>query len=128
MKEELINKGTNMMVPFLVGGVVGAGIALFLAPKPGKEIRNDIKRFATSTKDRVNLTIVKGKELFDEGRSAVGSAIDRGKGLYDEGKTVVTSAIDRGKELYEEGRTVVTSAIDAGKTAYVREKEKTQHA
>lgn len=109
MKEELIDKGINMMVPFLAGGVVGAGIALFLAPKPGKEIRNDIKRFATSTKDRVNLTLVKGKELFDEGRSAVESAIDRGKGLYDEGKTVVTSA------------------IDAGKAAYVHERDRLQH-
>ena len=110
MKEELIDKGINMMVPFFVGSVVGAGVALLLAPKPGKEVRNDIKWFATTTKDRVNLTVDKGKEL------------------YDEGRTVVASVIDKGKEFYEEGRTVVTSAIDAGKTAYVHEKEKMQHA
>jgi gas vesicle protein len=92
MKEELTDKGINMIVPFLVGGVVGAGVALLLAPKPGKDVRNNIKRFATTTKDRVNL------------------------------------AIDKGKEIYEEGKTVVESAIDAGKTAYVKEKEKWQHA
>jgi len=110
MKEELVDKGMAMVVPFLVGGVVGAGVALLLAPKPGKEIRTDIKRFATTTKDRVNL------------------AIDKGKDLYEEGRTAVASAIDKGKEIYEGGRTVVTSAIDAGKTAYVQEKEKMQHA
>ncbi len=79
MKEELTNKGINMMVPFIVGGVVGAGVALLLAPKPGKEIRNDLKRFATTTKDRVTLAVEKGKELYEEGTAAVGSAIDAGK-------------------------------------------------
>ena len=35
MKEELKKKGIDMLVPFLVGGAVGAGAALLLAPKPG---------------------------------------------------------------------------------------------
>jgi hypothetical protein len=74
------------------------------------EVREDIKRFAASTKDRVSV------------------AIDKGKELYTEGRTAVTSAIESGKELYDEGRTAVASAIEAGKTAYVQEKEKWQHA
>jgi gas vesicle protein len=82
MKEELTNKSLTLMVPFLVGGVVGAGVALLLAPKSGKEIRNDIKRFSTTTKDRVILAIDKGKELYEGGRTAVMSAIDAGKTAY----------------------------------------------
>ncbi len=82
MKEELTNKGINMIVPFLVGGAVGAGVALLLAPKPGKEIRNDLKRFATTTKDRVTLAVDKGKELYEEGRAAVASGIDAGKTAF----------------------------------------------
>ena len=82
MKEELTKKGINSTVPFLVGGVVGAGLALLYAPKPGKEIRNDINRFATTTKDRVALAIDKGKELYEEGRTAVANAIDSGKNAY----------------------------------------------
>ena len=81
MKEEL-KKGIDMMVPFLVGGAVGAGVALLLAPKPGKELRNDLKRFATTTKDRVALAIDQGKELYEESRAAVASAIDAGKTAY----------------------------------------------
>ena len=86
MKEELKKKGIDMLVPFLVGGAVGAGAALLLAPKPGKEIRNDLKRFATTTKDRVTLAVDRGKELYEEGRTAVASAIDAGKTAFVEEK------------------------------------------
>jgi gas vesicle protein len=82
MKEELTNRGNSILMPFLAGGVVGAGLALLLAPKPGKEVREDIKRFATSTRDRVSLAIDKGKELYDEGRTAVAGAIEAGKTAF----------------------------------------------
>lgn len=82
MKEELIKKGTTYLTPFLVGGIVGAGIALLLAPKPGKEVREDMKRFASSTKDRLSSALEQGKVLYEEGRTAVASAIDAGKTAY----------------------------------------------
>jgi gas vesicle protein len=86
MKEELKKKGIDMLVPFLVGGAVGAGVAMLLAPKPGKEIRNDLKRFATTTKDRVALAVDRGKELYGEGRAAVVGTIDAGKTAFVEEK------------------------------------------
>jgi gas vesicle protein len=86
MKEELKKKGIDMLVPFLVGGAVGAGVALLLAPKPGKDIRDDLKRFATTTKDRVTLAADRGKVLYEEGRAAVVSAIDAGKTAFVEEK------------------------------------------
>jgi gas vesicle protein len=82
MKEELTNRGNSVLMPFLVGGIVGAGLALLLAPKPGKEFREDIMRFATSTRDRVSLAMDKGKELYDEGRTAVVGAIEAGKTAF----------------------------------------------
>ncbi len=110
MKEELTNKGTPILMPFLVGSVVGAGLALLFTPKPGKEIRKDVKRFAASAKDRVYV------------------AIDKGKELYGDGRTAVANAVEAGKEFYDEGRKAVTNAIEAGKTAFTKEKEKWQHA
>lgn len=87
MKEELIEKKMPMnnipiLTSFLVGGAVGAGLAILLAPKPGKEIREDIKRFTTSTKDRVTVAVARGKELYGEGKAAVAGAIDAGKTAY----------------------------------------------
>ncbi len=109
MKEELTNKGHSILMPFVVGGIVGAGLSLLLAPKSGKEVREDIKRFANDSRERVSL------------------AIDKGKELYDDSKERVSFAIDKGKELYDGGKAVVGKTIEAGKTAYVQEKEKWQH-
>ena len=77
--KKLINKGINIAVPVIAGGVIGAGIGLLLAPKSGKETRKDLKRFATTAQGRVNLAIDQGKELYEEGRKAVDSTIDAGR-------------------------------------------------
>ena len=82
MKEELTSKGNSIVMPFLVGGVVGAGIVLLLAPKAGREILDDMRRLTTRTKDRVTSTIDRGKLLYEEGKSAVTSAIDAGKTAF----------------------------------------------
>jgi gas vesicle protein len=104
MKEELVSTGNgkSVLLPFLVGGVVGAGIALLLAPKAGREIRKDIKKFAGEAQEKVSSTVERGKELYQEGKSAIVGA-------------------------YEEGKSAITSAVEAGKTAYMHEKEK-RHA
>jgi gas vesicle protein len=75
-----------VVVPFLVGGLVGAGIALLLAPKSGREIRTDIKDLALKTKDNVATTIQKGKDLYQEGTSVISGAIEAGKAAYGEEK------------------------------------------
>jgi gas vesicle protein len=91
MKEELEKKavgaeGRSVVVPFLVGGLVGAGIALLLAPKSGREIRTDIKDLAQKTRDNVASTIQKGKDLYQEGTSVISGAIEAGKAAYVEEK------------------------------------------
>jgi gas vesicle protein len=127
MKAELTNKGKSILIPFLVGGAVGAGVTLLLTPKSGKEVREDIKRFAHDSKERVALAIDKGKELYNDSRERVALAIDKGKELYNDSRERVTSAIDKGKEFYDEGRAMVGKAMEVGKTAYVQGKEKWQH-
>ncbi len=82
MKEELTNRGNTILMPFLVGGVVGAGLALLFAPKPGRETREDIKRFANTAKDKVSVAIDKSKELYDESKVAIADAIEAGKTAY----------------------------------------------
>jgi gas vesicle protein len=90
MKEELIAKRIPILTSFLVGSAVGAGLAFLLAPKPGKEIREDIKRFTTSTKDRVtdkvNVAVARGKEIYEEGKATVAGAIEAGKTTYVQAK------------------------------------------
>jgi gas vesicle protein len=85
MKEDLnIKHERSVLVPFLVGGIVGAGIALLVAPKSGKELRKDIKDIALDTREKIATTVEKGKELYAEGTTAIKNAFEAGKGAYRE--------------------------------------------
>ena len=79
MKEELVKTERSIWVPFLVGGLVGVGAALLLAPKSGKALRKDIKDVAGSTRETITENVEKGKELYEEGLTAVKGAIEAGK-------------------------------------------------
>jgi gas vesicle protein len=83
MKEEReIKEGRSLLVPFVVGGLVGAGVALLLAPKSGKELRKDIKDLASDTREKIATTVEKGKELYVESTEAVKNAFEAGKMAY----------------------------------------------
>ena len=81
-----ISKGRSLMVPILASGIIGAGITLLLAPKSGSETREDLKRFASSTRDRVVSAIDKGKDLYVAGKGAITGAVEAGKKVYGEEK------------------------------------------
>jgi gas vesicle protein len=36
--------GTGLIIGFILGGIIGAGLALLFAPQKGKLLRNDVKR------------------------------------------------------------------------------------
>lgn len=83
MNEELnVKNGRSMLVSFLVGGVIGAGAALLLAPKSGKDLRKDINDMATDTRDKIATTVEMGKELYIDSTTAVKNAIEAGKVAY----------------------------------------------
>ncbi len=82
MKEEVVKRDNSVLLSFIAGGVIGAGIALLLAPKTGKEIRRDLREFASDTKEGLSTVIHRGKDLYDESKVAITSAIDAGKTAY----------------------------------------------
>ncbi len=94
MKEELVNekKERSVLVPFVIGGLVGAAVALLLAPKSGRELRKDISDLASDAQDRISMTIDKSKELYEGSRSAVKNAIDAGKTAFIEERDKIRQA------------------------------------
>jgi gas vesicle protein len=83
MKEERESKDTrSILISFAVGGLVGAGVALLLAPKAGKELRKDITDMAAETRNKIVATVEKGKELYGEGTEAVKHVFEAGKTAY----------------------------------------------
>jgi gas vesicle protein len=82
MTEEMATNKGSSLIPFLVGCLAGAGAALLLAPKAGKEVRDDIKRLASTAQDRVTHAIDEGKEIYSEGKTVISNAIEAGKNAY----------------------------------------------
>ena len=93
MKDEGFGSG-SLLLSFLLGGVVGAGLALLVAPQAGEETRRKIKELADDIKDKTN-------EYINETREKVTAAADEGRGYYDEKKSLVKAAIEAGKDAYE---------------------------
>lgn len=97
MKNE--ETGSNSLMMFLLGGLIGAGAAILFAPKSGKETRQDIKDFADDVRCRI-------------------------QGYAGDVAEKVSGGIDRGKQAIADRKGMLKSALDAGKEAYMKEKER----
>jgi gas vesicle protein len=101
-EEKGICAGT-VLVSFVAGAAIGAGLALLYAPKSGTEMRETIADFAEDAVDKI-------KEYTKEAQEKIKTAIDEGKETIIEKKSILTSAIDAGREAMskEKGRTSTT--------------------
>jgi gas vesicle protein len=86
---------------FLVGGGIGAVVALLFAPRSGRETREMITQRANESRDRV---------------------LSASRNVSDK----VSTYIDKGKEAVSSQKEQLSAAIEAGKQAYREEKAKTQ--
>lgn len=68
-KHTVIDDAIPTGLAFVVGLAAGAGIALLLAPKSGREIRQDLSNRASELTSRIGST---ANELASEARSAIG--------------------------------------------------------
>jgi len=100
----------SIVVAFLLGGAVGAGIALLTAPQSGRETREKIREAAEDAKDKI--------------RSASEDAKHKIRALSDDAKEKLHETYEHGKGVIDEKRNIVTTAIDAGKKAMKEEKER----
>jgi gas vesicle protein len=89
----------SILLAFILGGLVGAGITLLMAPHSGRETRDKIKDIADEIKDKASDYAGKVKEK-------------------------VTSTVEHGKEFIGDKKSLISSAVEAGKEAYEKEKEK----
>lgn len=101
MKQVFAKRKRSILIPILMGSAVGAGISLLLAPKAGKDMRTDLKRFAADTRDRA-------ADVIDEGRGVVDKAVKAGRETYDEGTERI------GKLMHRQERSLVGPILASG--------------
>lgn len=94
MDEDRGFSAKSIFISFLLGGLVGAGLALLLAPQSGTQTRAKIKETAEDVKEKAETYIREAKEK-------ITSTLDKARETLDEKKSAITKAFEAGKEAYE---------------------------
>ncbi len=99
----------SFLMGVLVGGAVGAIVALLLAPKSGKELRRDIVETGEGLLDKAGDLIAKGEDKVEdslnEGRlraqRIVSSARQQAESILSSAENVLHEARQRAKAMRE---------------------------
>jgi gas vesicle protein len=107
--------GVKIAAAFLIGGAIGAAVALLYAPQSGEKTRNDIRRTARRVKreaaDLVEDTISKVDDFIDDTKEIVSEIIDRGAELSGAAKKEIVRTLEQGHKSIEKQKNRITEAI-----------------
>ena len=142
MKYEYEKEQTNAATKLsylLIGGGIGALLALLFAPKSGEELRGDIadvtrkgiekgKETATlvgeKAGDYYEVTRERAGEYYQTGREKAGQLSERAKGAVSNASNPFSAALEAGKDAYaDEKRRTQPKAIVEGRPSYPVQKE-----
>ncbi|HEU0254063.1 MAG TPA: YtxH domain-containing protein [Pyrinomonadaceae bacterium] len=107
----------------LIGGGIGAILALLFAPKSGHELRGDI---ADATRKGIDRSREAAQQLGDRAGEYYEATRGRAAELYSQAAEKVGEVAHTAREAASRQTGTVAAAIDAGKRAYQEEKRKTE--
>jgi gas vesicle protein len=107
----------------LIGGGIGAIIALLFAPKSGQELRGDI---ADATRKGIDRSREAAQQLSDRAGEYYESTREKAAELYSTASEKVGEVARAARESASRQTGTVAAAIDAGRKAYQEEKRKTE--
>jgi gas vesicle protein len=107
----------------LIGGGIGAILALLFAPKSGQELRSDI---ADATRKGIDKSRETAQELGQRAGEYYEVTRDRAADLYSTASERVGDVAQKAREAAASQVGTVSAAIEAGKKAYQEEKRKTE--
>jgi gas vesicle protein len=107
----MARKDTSTMTDALKivgGGIVGAGLALLLAPRTGKETRKEIARFTKHVGSRTDKAVREFGDDITDFADSVGKKAARvlhnGRQMSWEAKKEMLTAIEKGRKRLEKQR------------------------
>jgi gas vesicle protein len=107
----------------LIGGGIGAILALLFAPKSGQELRGDI---ADATRKGIDRSREAAQQLGDRAGEYYEATRARAGELYSQAAERVGEVAQTAREAAARQTGTVSAAIEAGKKAYQEEKRKTE--
>ena len=90
---------------FITGALIGAGVALLLAPRSGEQMRGLLRDYAARAKDDLDDAVDQGAEVLD-------STMERGHDFVEKGKDSLREAGRQAKEFAEAGKHAVKETKD----------------
>ena len=106
---------TKIGAAILIGGMIGAAIALLYAPKSGRETRKEIVRAARRGKNRtvdlIEDTIDDVNGLVTDLKKKALDIVDQGVDLSDKTKKEIVTALEQGQKAIEKQRQKFTEAL-----------------
>jgi gas vesicle protein len=100
---------------FLLGGTIGALLAILYAPKSGRETRKDISRAARRVKretvDLVDETIEGINDFASDIKDKVSDIIEQGKELSDNAKKEIIKNLEHGQRAIEKQKKRIIDAL-----------------
>lgn len=116
-------KTTTKLTYLLVGGGIGAVLALLFAPKAGTELRGDIadatRKGIEKSKETAVLVGEKAGDYYEVTRERAG-------GLYQTAQEKAVELGGKAKQAASRSANPFSAALEAGKEAYAEEKRRTE--
>lgn len=114
---------TTKLTYLIIGGGIGAVIALLFAPKSGQELRGDIA-------DATRKGLEKGRETAAQLQERAGDyyevSREKASEFYQTAQEKASDLTEKAKAAAARSATPFTAAVEAGKEAYVAEKRRNE--
>jgi gas vesicle protein len=97
MSEDRGYSGSAVALGFILGGVLGASLAMLFAPESGRRTRERLRDLAADVRDKT-------LDLSEDLRDKAEDAVERGREAYEEKKSILSAAVQAGKEALQRER------------------------
>lgn len=132
-EREEANAGTKLTY-LLIGGGIGALLALLFAPKSGTELRGDIadvtRKGIEKSKETAALVGEKAGDYYEVSRDKAGelysTAQSKASELYSTAQDKAGEIADKAKSAVSSASNPFSAALEAGKEAYTDEKRRNE--
>ena len=114
---------TAKLTYLLIGGGIGAVIALLFAPKSGEELRGDI---ADATRKGLEKSKEAAAQIQDRAGEYYEVSRERASELYQSAADKAGEFGQKAKSAAARSTNPLSAAVEAGKQAYVAEKRRTE--